>query len=497
MFRRAGHMRTSELTKSLEGYEVTKISDEMNNFHIEISTIRPIPPMEFRPAQNGTDNAASRPSTAECRSKPIANHEKTKPWGWVPPQARYHFLALTFILPILSIGALEALYEQSTKRQGLADTKNNIPSHYVQYFSTLVLFAITSAFDSIDFSIMTFALFSALRSNSNHRSVSKYSPFQLKLIGHIPPLSLYKVVRGRQYGVALSNVAMIVGSILSVALAGLWVIEQIPFPTNVEILPATNWDLRWNDSLSDDRGAGLMLVNIELGGSDVPDGIWKDLVFPDLNILTLSNGLNSSASNHAESEFPSMLSNFIFNIPALRPELTCEATHSDNITVELILDNTVNISAVHSLPAGCHGGPRGDRSYAVIEIWPTLIPSDSYSQTPEPALIGQMMDMHMRPLGDYSTKVRENHHLSPPDNPDGCPSIAIIVASFTSYNIANDNITVLGCSQKMRKAQTQVALGLGNAGRISRSSLLSDPVVDESTAEYLTNGTELTRSATA
>ncbi|KAI1750940.1 hypothetical protein F4782DRAFT_507331 [Xylaria castorea] len=494
-FQRAGHMRTSELSKSLEGYEITQTSNKMNIFQIEMSTICPVPQMEPNPAEKGLDNASSQHSASKLGSKSIENHEKIKSGSWIPPQARYNFLALTFILPILTIGALEALYQQSAKNQGLADTVNNGPSHYVQYFSALVLFVITSAFNSIDFAIMTFAPFSALHSDSSRSSVSKYSPFHLNLIGHIPPLSLYKALRGRQYGAALSNVATIIGSILYVALAGLWVIEQVAFPTNVEILPATNWDLRWNNSLNDDGGAAIILNNIENGGSDMPEGIWKDLVFPDLDVLTLSNGLNSTTSNRA---FPLTPSSFTFDIPALRPELACEAVHSDNVTIE-INDGArciVNISAIHSLPTGCHGGPRGDRGYTIIETWTTgnMVYPWKCSGALQPTLISQMMDLHMGPWDhedSYFQEAGEGDIPSPPDNPDGCPSIAMIVGSFTSHtDIVKDNVTVLVCSQKMQKVQTRVALTLGDTGRVGRSTLLSDPVVDESTAEYLTNGTD-------
>ncbi|KAI8954204.1 hypothetical protein F4801DRAFT_534742 [Xylaria longipes] len=308
---------------------------------------------------------------------------------------------------------------------------------------------------------MTFAPFGALCSGSNQSSASKYSPFHLNLIGHMPPLVLYKALRGRRYGAALSNIATVIGSILTVALAGLWVVEQVAFPTNVEILPATNWDLRWNNSLDDDGGAAIALNNIEHGGSDVPDGIWKDLVFPDLNISTLSNGLNGSTPDHAKSAFLSMLTNFTFDIPALRPALTCEAIHSDIFAdgFDNVPPSLVHISATYSLPTGCH---------AAINTW-------------VPTLCG---------VCNGERKVVEMYDSLMADNPDGCPSIAIVVGSFTSSAIVNDNVTVLVCSQKIQRVQTHVTLRLGNTGRVGRTSLLSDPVVDESTVEYLTNGTD-------
>jgi hypothetical protein len=77
-----------------------------------------------------------------------------------------------------------------------------------------------------------------------------------------------------------------------------------------------------------------------------------------------------------------------------------------------------------------------------------------------------------------------------PDNPNGCPSVGIVLAYVGARDLATDNVTVLLCSQKIQEVQVEVRLRGDETGRIGADSLLAEPVTAESTAKYLTNGTD-------
>ncbi|KAI0185170.1 hypothetical protein EV127DRAFT_503334 [Xylaria flabelliformis] len=285
-----------------------------------------------------------------------------------------------------------------------------------------------------------------------------------------------------------------IGSVLTIVSSGLWVVQStIPTMASVETSPSTTWDLRWNNSAIDDGGASSLLSSIDLNETTSPEGVWGDFAFPYLGVINFLDDTRMSRFNNANlaESF-----HFVFTLPALRPSLSCETVPEGNIHLSSVSNFTdipnglyepftvISIDSVVDLPKGCNGGPSGDRQY----FWLNDSLSIPSSMGGEHFWRGSLDD-DFHDFGDDNASI-EKGNIEQPDNPDGCPSIAVIFADLGADDLSAKNITVLLCSQKIQEVQAEVSLRANETGRVGERSLLSPPLTDESTAIYLTNGTD-------
>ncbi|KAI1120749.1 hypothetical protein F5Y10DRAFT_289328 [Nemania abortiva] len=357
---RVGSLRTSELTKWLDGHIFKSAFDRDGRFQIVAVGSSPI---------YHKLSARRQPESIQRGSDLEPEDVKVKKGTWLPLVAGYPFLSLTFTLPILVIAALEALYQVSQHNQGLAGG-DYVSLPYVQYATSFVVLVIATTFNSVGFTIQSFSPFGALSIGTTSADRSILNNF----LDDIPPVALYRAVRVGSSGAALSIIASTIGSALTIVSSGLWVLRSsIPITYNIKTSPTTTWQLQWENSTTDDGGAATLLHSIEIGATTSPEGIWGDLVFPDLGDIEFLDDNAKSKLGNVSAIAPA---NFSFTVPALRPRLVCDVVPARNIHLEVLnyseilnssgTDALIGIDSRADLPNGCLDGPLGYRDYFLL-----------------------------------------------------------------------------------------------------------------------------------
>ncbi|KAI1157413.1 hypothetical protein F5B18DRAFT_645191 [Nemania serpens] len=302
--------------------------------------------------------------------------------------------------------------------------------------------------------------------------------------GVTPLLVLYQSVKHDQFGVALSTLATLIGSLLTVFGSGLWVLnDRATFDSHVTTVANHSWNLTPSNASTAETGAARLFSDIIRGVVPLPSNVWNDLVFPNISEITLSRDSFDSR--------PELLSttatNFTLTLPALRPELDCDTIPSQLINATIGLGE-YEFEAKWDLPPGCYGGPNANLTY-------TKARNSIYKQD-FPTWYGTFNDLHMGPWNISNPSNSEHGEglvwaevRDQADNPLGCPSIVVIVGCVNNLSHPTENNpTIFICNQKIQQVDTTVTyLGDPRNGVVSLSK---PPVTNESTATYLTNGTE-------
>ncbi|KAI0536518.1 hypothetical protein GGR58DRAFT_385720 [Xylaria digitata] len=410
------------------------------------------------------------------------SHSPVKRGEWIPLFARYPIVILIFALPITAIVGLEILYQLSEKNRGLSDVKNT-PPYYVRYPSSLAALAIATLFNSLDFTLSSYAHFHALRSGPT----SARRGIMTNLIQMMPPAAWYRALKNRYFGALSSITAAIIGSLLTVVVSGLWGVDpNVVVSTTVSASVGTTWDVSWKNSSYGDGDAAFRLKAILTNSSTNPDGIWDDLVLPDVSNLQLQgNEYFKSLLNMSSPELRSTW-NFSMQVPALRPQLRCEPV-TKTTKVAFGEHNVSSIDALYPLPQHCHGGSQGNLSYGRMTCRATALP-----------WFGCVQDLHMGPWNASNLFFSDSGDSgggqdAQPDNPDGCPSIGIMFMT-TNQTSQAENATALFCYQEIQEVETYLSFWYDASNTDSPftfgpSNIRSSPVVNESTATPLTNGT--------
>ncbi|KAK7431846.1 hypothetical protein QQZ08_001464 [Neonectria magnoliae] len=117
--------------------------------------------------------------------------------------------------------------------------------------------------NNLDFTIVTFAPYSSLRSGS--------APAERSILFHLlsvnPFLVLFKAIRHGQLGAAASNAATLIAGFLTIVVSGLWIPMDSRIINQTSTASVNNWDLTWLADPADDGGAGVGLNLIRNGGA--------------------------------------------------------------------------------------------------------------------------------------------------------------------------------------------------------------------------------------
>ncbi|KAI0537845.1 hypothetical protein GGR58DRAFT_470083 [Xylaria digitata] len=486
---KTGHLRTSELTKWLDGHIFKTAINSSGYF--EIKGVGAAPLFHKKAPTSQSSNLINRSSGVGGQSTgehyPTLQPKDiiTKKGQWMPLPGRMPFVVITIMLPILAIAILEILFQISERQKGLVDVEEGSPSAYVRYPTSLIAIVIATMFNSLDFTSAAFAPFAALRFGSRSNLATRFG-LLTNLLGEIPPVALYKSLYHKQYSTALLSAAALIGSVLTIVASGLWVVDPyVNVTTGIETFSTTKWDLNWRNSSSNDGNAAAVLSSIEFGGLPGSDGVWGDLVFPTLSNFTFVNEADVV-------KYPILSSNVSLEIPSLRPHIECESVSPESFQFKSVDRIRAQLSGRIDLPQGCSAGPDGNHSYATVD-------NTNFTLRDGPKWIGWLLDLHMGPWDKNTSKgfsdlgegaISERTGYLQPDNPNGCPSIVILFAHLDPAEPSTENITGLLCSQKIQQVQTRLVIGLDSTRQISPQSLRSEPAPIESTARYMTNGSE-------
>ncbi|KAJ8132865.1 hypothetical protein O1611_g763 [Lasiodiplodia mahajangana] len=450
----AGSLPTDRVKNLLEGYIFRTAINEVGRFQV-IAT-------------------PSKGQTGHQQDGKVGTNTRMRKGGWLPIAARYPFLALTFLLPILAIASLEVLYQVSKTKNGFTQ-QDDIYLPYIPYLTSFAALIIATAFNSVDFIIQSFSHFYAL----SQGSAAMNQDLLLNFLDYIPLVAFFHALWKQHFGTALSNVASSIGGLLTIVSSGLWVLKtSVPITADASISPATAWDLKWAESRKYDGGASTLLNSIDLNASVTPEGIWDDLVFPDLDSTNLMDSVSDMWGFRDTND--SAPPYFTFTLPALRPELICKAIPEDNIHYrseesEIAFGYWVDSSI--QLPKGClvdskkTGRNRNDGWWSGLYI---------LSQVKEQ---GNSSVLH-----DTNSWFQRSHEKQLNRNYD-CPSVVVAFFPPTETPPLAKNASVLLCWQKIQELQVEVTLRARAATHIGQQSLLSPPRINESTAMYIKNDT--------
>lgn len=391
---------------------------------------------------------------------------KTKDIRWVPYLGRKHAISLTISLPVMAICTLEILNQSSAHHEGVVDITNESSAlfYVIRYSTTIAALTIATLYSSLDFTIAAFAPLVTLRSKTRSASRS----ILLTLLGSPPPIALYESIKARNFGAAAANLSAVCGSILSIIVSGLWVLDlSVPREMTISAHLGTSWTLNWSQSAINDTGpdgiqAHDIVANIIAKTAELPPNIWNDLVLPNVSFISSQ----TTTSNSLQSQM-----NYTITVPALRPRLDCDVVPDDQKTI-MDFEGAPNISAHYEFPNGCFVGSYGNSS-----DWDWNLILSNEAQIPTSGYGGEVKNT-------WAT-TNKNRNLF--NNPSGCPSILASIFNVEVGPWQPDQYAVLFCYQRLEQVYTKVTF-VGDPTRFEISTEHS-PVPDQSRITLLENKT--------
>lgn len=439
-----GRMRTSELTRKLDGLQYQVIHSD-HAFEIE--------------ASSGNQELVRT-------TKP-----KTKHAQWIPWAARIPLLALVFALPLLVIAILELLQQSSNRNDGVAELHNgdsDAISYVIRYGSILAALLVATLFNNLDFTIVTLTPFHALRFGK----ASARESISLNVVGQIPLVALFSCLRYKHFGTALSIFAAFVGSFLTIISSGLWVTDnQVLNSMNVKNDLGSSWDLTWSNNSANDAGASKLMNTLDFGGSHEPVGTWASFALPTLG-KTTTDRENGEALDPANDDDNS-LRRYVFDIDGLRPELDCTVCPKEGIrydetstSASIITDGvespitSKSLGAYFRLSANCRNIDSKNSSFVSLNY---TFANDGNG---EPSLIGKFYELNVS-----LARIGPAPPAKQIPGSEGCPSVGILFGHF-------ENITAVLCSQRIRSVPITVTYSGDPAASIPDAQ--HPPVVSDS-----------------
>ncbi|EXF75646.1 hypothetical protein CFIO01_04579 [Colletotrichum fioriniae PJ7] len=389
---------------------------------------------------------------------------KRKQRSWIPMTARVYFVIATFTLPLVTIIALEVTYHQFIKNNGFTVQDIFWALYGAQYSSALIVLAIASIFNSLDFTITTFSIFSFMRA----RAIPSSQGITNNPMRELTPVALYKALRRGHFGLSSSILAALIGSVLSIVVSNLWAEKLVTTNINFNTQLKTTWNLDWTDSAVNDGGAATLLNDVRLNKTESPDSAtWNDLVFPSFDsIVSPGDGHEILRLGGLNQKF-----NFSIEVPSLRPRLFCHpATVRDRGVSTTGGAVSTTITAIDSLPEDCRVGD--DSQVRNVSFEATGDKTDG--------LVGLFFDLDIGVLvRKQCSPCKTSPDSARPENPMGCPSIGVFFAERPFV-----------CAQVVQQVQVGMKFTspIGPNGEIifQRSSLISSPTPIESTTKNLT-----------
>lgn len=179
-------------------------------------------------------------------------------------------VGLTLIVPTVAIVLLEILYKSSQGNYGLLDVydKENMATYLSRYISSSIVLLIATLFNSLDFAIAYFAPYSLLRS----RAVPGSRSICFNPVGKLGQVALLDSIEAHRISSVFSNLAGMIGSVLTIVSSGLWTIDRsVAKNTSITASLVDTWNVSWyNSSHFGDGGAYTSFNNFQQGVAALP-----------------------------------------------------------------------------------------------------------------------------------------------------------------------------------------------------------------------------------
>lgn len=425
-----GRSPTSKIRQNLSTFHFTSYlgrnSHNEASFQIQVSKIQPV------------TEIAKAPSESSHWHRPIA----IKKW----------FLTAVLPLPLILIVVLEGLQQASDRHNGFLTLQqdtgqdSNSTNILTRYIPSFVVLLVATLFNMLDFTVTTFAPFSALRSGSSPAQRSIFS----QLMSKPPPVALYKAAINRQFGTLSSSIAGLTGPVLAIIVSGLLVVENVIVPSNITVQQLDSFNIDTYNAL--DNNATTTFSMMERFNLSPPAFTYNDLAFPRIKLSEESTSFGRIA-NATNSMSLSV------QLPALRASLDCKILPQEDILVSY--NNTNALSEVLVL-SKLHQAERCFGQNLTYRFEFGIIPD---------------------PYDDGSFAGSTAATFSPAIRFSDCPSFALIFGSVKPHTI--ENVTFMTCSEHMQEVRVQATFILPHF-TIDQSH---PPTIDESTVKILQNTT--------
>ncbi|KAI0454763.1 hypothetical protein F5B21DRAFT_474184 [Xylaria acuta] len=426
-------IRLSEIRKTLANYHFVTVRDRSGMPRVEAVAVTrqealPKPPnWLLRKWKSISWKNTKQPADSKPKNKS----------AWMPYSSRSHGIALTMLLPTTAIAALEILWylSENNERFVTIPSDSSIAAYAIRYSSTATVLVISTLFNALDFAIATMTPFSALAAGD---ATAERTMF-FTIVGDLPPVALYKATYHLHIGAALSLIASTVGSLLTIAISGLWLNTATEISRDVTVEVQSEWNsitftansvTTLGNSVSSSTIA--LFNDLEHGYPDEAKLIWGNVVLPRIG------NPQPSITSQLRETLNGSTPQYNIAVPAVRPFLECSMLAPSAIST--FRDSTTHpptrtFSVRTALPAGCIDVyASGDQAKTIS------FSNDIYDNTSS-GWIGS--------LSDFSVITNSNISSS-----EGCPSLGAMFGTYERFDSRlRYNITALICTQRLQSVE--------------------------------------------
>ncbi|RAH42332.1 DUF3433 domain-containing protein [Aspergillus brunneoviolaceus CBS 621.78] len=335
----------------------TEIASELNGrrYHTQITNEHNC--LSFTIA---TDQTASEIMRTRITSGPMK-------W-WEPISVSISWRIITVALPLLVIAGLETTYQISSRHNGLGTVSGEYIRYIWVYIPAVIMLVVRIFFDSIHFSALVLQPYLDLRRGgvTAPRSIMENHLSSPTLV------SFFKATLRRQGAVGATAVAVLLAPILTVAVSGLYLTQEVAHSQVVSIarVDSFNTTIDPHYSTSSNAGVGLAGALVVAANLSYPAWTYEELVLPTLGeaSLTSKQGPVQYRSANGSVDRSSVLQ---MTLPGLRARLECQILAED--TVYRVEEPSALLSAWNlylNLDPNC--SQNMSSSFAVSTDYPTM-----------------------------------------------------------------------------------------------------------------------------
>ncbi|KAI1744304.1 hypothetical protein F4680DRAFT_289185 [Xylaria scruposa] len=417
-------IRLSDIRKTLANYDFVTVRDRAGMPRVEAM-------------------AVTREESLPKSTTQTPNPKTKKKRAWMPYSSHSHAIALTLLLPTTAIAALEILQYLSENNEHFitVSSDSSIATYAIRYSSTAIVLIISTLFNTLDFAIATMTSFSALAIGD----VTAERTMLFAIVGDLPPVALYKAIYHTHIGAALSLLASTVGSLLTIAISGLWVDTAIKISQDIIVEVQSDWDIRFTEkaitfNYETSEGTIALFNDVEHGFPDKTNLIWGNVVLPRVGNPQLSTQLSSTSQ--LKETLNGGTPQYNIAVPAVRPFLECSSLPPSAMFITLDTSSLAyppirTFGATTALPAGCVDAYSSGEQAKTISIWHTIMDNTTSGW------IGLIFDLRVILSSDKAPA-------------EGCPSLGAIFGTYEGVKQPHSNITTLICTQHLQSVEANV-----------------------------------------
>ncbi|KAK8132137.1 hypothetical protein PG999_000310 [Apiospora kogelbergensis] len=376
--------------------------------------------------------------------------------SWQPIVLTAWCRLLAIVLPLLGIAALEYTQRVSDTSTGFATISRDTSAHYA---ATLIpvtaMWAVGALYASINFNVLLLSPYQAMARAKGFPGILSHN------LGRLPIASLFASIRDGHTAACFSAIGTILGSFLTIVVAGLYSYTTLDFDTSLTVQRTDSLGVSWGEQdMYGDKGTGLVVSLVVWQNLSYPQWTHDDLVLPKL-ALNEADYAKSAGS-------PARIA---VSVPARRAVLECNVNNPEQVTVRVrertephgahvVKHEFYNISTEY--PSRCPGSPK-----TKIPITLSLDGETNGIHRDSTGFVGGLFYM----WETTTTIIVDPGKYRAVPNAPGCHSLFFYYGSLpsklpesSSSSPVDANITTLACTQLVQEVDVTLSLTLTPGG---------------------------------